>query len=87
MCNISLYSTVLHSTTTKSNSTTGESPTEQIKKEGFVNNDNIAGLYTILVVIFEGLKFEYFEYCYYIEYLCELIFVGAKFHLLIVLKY
>ena len=57
--NASLYSTALHSTTTEFNSTTGEPPTEKTKKEEPVNNDNIPGLYTIWVVIFEGLKFEY----------------------------
>jgi len=55
--NASLYSTALHSTTTEFNSTTGEPPTEKTKKEEPVNNDNIPGLYTIWVVIFEGLKF------------------------------
>jgi len=42
--NVSLYPTALHSTTTQSNSTTGEPPNKKIKKEGPVNNDNIAGL-------------------------------------------
>jgi len=49
--NVSLYSTALHSATTESNSTTSEPPTEKIKKEGPLNNDNIAGLYSIQFMI------------------------------------
>jgi len=61
--NVSLYSTALHAATTKS---TSEPPTEKVQKEGPVNND-IAGLYTIWVVIFV------FQVCLY------RIFVGINF--------
>jgi len=84
--NASLYSTVLHSTTTESNSATSEPPTEKVENEGPVNNDNITGLYTIWEVIFEELKFEYFKYGYYIEFLWVLIFMGAKFHVFCIKK-
>jgi len=43
-----MYSTALHSTTTESDSITGE---PKIKKEGPVNNDNIAGLYRVQFMI------------------------------------
>ena len=49
--NVSLHSTALHSTTTESNSTTGEPPNKKTKKEGPVNNDNIAGLYSVQFII------------------------------------
>jgi len=45
--NVLLCAIAIHLTTAQSNSTTSEPPTEKIKKEGPVNNDNVAGLYII----------------------------------------